>query len=85
MEFGLPIVASRASGIPEVIEDRVHGVLFRKADSCSLLAAVNWALDHPEEMAQMAVNSNLRVKEFSCEKMTNETLGLLETLAGLNK
>jgi len=83
MEFGLPIVASRASGIPEVIEDNKHGVLFTKADSCSLLAALNWALDHPEKMDEMAIKASMRVKDFSSEKMTNKTLVLICTLVGI--
>jgi len=80
MLFGLPIVASSASGIPEIVENNVHGVLFKKADSCSLLAALDWALDHPEKMADMATNASKRVKEFSREKMTYNTLGLIESI-----
>lgn len=80
MEYCLPIVASGASGIPEVIEDAVHGILFRKADSCSLLMALHQALDDPEKMAAMAANASIRVKEFSCKKMTDNTLRLLDTL-----
>ncbi len=81
MEFGLPIVASKASGIPEVVEDNVHGVLFRKADSCSLLAELNWALDHPDKMNEMAASASKRVKEFSSEKMTDKTLRVLLDMA----
>lgn len=80
MEYCLPIVASGASGIPEVIEDTVHGLLFRKADSCSLLMALHQALDHPAKMEEMAVNASMRAKEFSYEKMTDNTLGLLDAL-----
>jgi glycosyltransferase involved in cell wall biosynthesis len=80
MAFGLPIVASDASGIPEVVEDNVHGVLFKKADSCSLLVALDWALEHPEKMKEMALNANMRVKEFSSETMTDKTLRLIELM-----
>ena len=82
MSYGLPIVASNASGIPEVVEDNVHGVLFRKADSCSLQAAIDWSLDHPEKMEEMAVSAGKRVKEFSNEIMSDKTLGLVEKMVG---
>lgn len=81
MLFGLPIVASMASGIPEVIDNNVHGILFRKADSCALLTALDWALENPEEMEKMARNASTRVNNFSIEIMTGETLGLIEKLA----
>jgi len=80
MSYGLPIVASNASGIPEVVEESVHGVLFRTADSCSLQTAIDWALDHPEKMARMAVNAGKRVDAFSSEIMTEKTLGLVEKM-----
>jgi glycosyltransferase involved in cell wall biosynthesis len=84
VSFGLTIVASSASGIPEIIENNVHGVLFRKADNCSLLSTLNWALDHPEKMEEFAANASVRVKEFSSEKMTDKTIGLIDALVAGN-
>ena len=80
MAYGLPIVTSNACGIPELIEDRVHGLLFRKGDSCELLQATSWALRHPEQMHEMAGRAKLRVQEFSEEKMVKKTLSALHKL-----
>jgi len=76
MSAGLPVLASRASGIPEVITDKVHGLLFAVNDAVSLAEAMNWALEHNDEMLEMAVNARLRVEDFSAEKMINQTLDL---------
>jgi glycosyltransferase involved in cell wall biosynthesis len=81
MAHKLPIVASEASGIPELIENKVHGLLFRTGDSCHLLEALRWALRHPDCMQQIAQNAQLRVQEFSEEKMVKETLGVLRKLS----
>ena len=84
MAHGLPIVSSDASGIPEVIEDKVHGLLFRTGDSCDLLETLRWALRHPDKMQEMAQNAQLRVQDFSEEKMLNQTLELLHKLKGMS-
>lgn len=80
MSYGLPIITSATSGIPEVIEHQVHGLLNRTGDSCDLMEAIRWALNNPEVMNIMADNAKLRVKDFSEERMVQQTLNLLENL-----
>jgi glycosyltransferase involved in cell wall biosynthesis len=70
----LPIIASNTSGIPELIESHKHGILFRQGDSCDLLASITWAMHNMEKMQTMAKAASLRVKEFSEQRMINETL-----------
>lgn len=84
MAHSLPIVTSDASGIPEVIEDRLHGLLFRTGDSCDLLETLRWALRHPDRMQEIARNAQLRVQEFSEERMVKETLGVLQKLSRIS-
>jgi glycosyltransferase involved in cell wall biosynthesis len=81
MANGLPIIASDASSIPEIIEHKVHGLLFSTGDSCELLEKLRWALRYPEKMQEMAEKAKLHVQDFSEEKMVNETLRVLENLA----
>lgn len=78
MAHDLPVVASNASSIPEIIENKVHGLLFRKGDSCDLLETLRFALRNPTMMQEMAENAKLRVKDFSEEKMVTKTLELIE-------
>ncbi|MBE9179993.1 glycosyltransferase family 4 protein [Oculatella sp. LEGE 06141] len=76
MAYGLPIVTSNASGIPEVIDHGVHGLLFRTGDSCDLLETLRWTLRHPEQMQQMAHNAQVRSHDFSEAKMVQNMLDL---------
>jgi glycosyltransferase involved in cell wall biosynthesis len=85
MGYGLPVIASATNGIPEVIENHVHGLLTRTGDSCDLLEAIRWALRNPEAMEAMAKKSQLRVQDFSEEKMIQETLALLDTMVSRNQ
>lgn len=81
MAYGLPIVTSDASGIPEVISQGVHGLIVRTGDSCDLLEGLRWALRNPEPMQTMAERAQQRVSEFSHDRMVKETLEALEKLS----
>jgi glycosyltransferase involved in cell wall biosynthesis len=81
MAHNLPIVASDASSIPEIIENKVHGVLFPSGHKQALLESIRWALMHPEAMQEMAVRAQIRAGEFSEAKMIEQTLNLIENMS----
>lgn len=81
MAHNLPIVASDASAIPELIENQVHGLLFRTGDSCDLLENLRTALRNPDMVQKLAQNAQLRVQEFSEERMIQETLMVLRQIS----
>lgn len=83
MAQGLAIVASDTCGIPEVLTSHVQGILFRTQDSCDLLEALRWALRHPDQMAEMAKQAEVRVQSFTEERMVNETLSLFTEIANV--
>lgn len=78
MCYSLPVIASATNGIPEVMENHVHGLLTRTGDSCDLLEAIRWALRNPDAMEAMAKKAQGRVQDFSEEKMIQETLNILK-------
>jgi glycosyltransferase involved in cell wall biosynthesis len=65
MTAGLPIVTSDASGIPEVIQHQVHGLIFPKGDQDALRESLRWALHHPEAMETFALAAQERAKNFT--------------------
>jgi glycosyltransferase involved in cell wall biosynthesis len=78
MAHNLPIVTSDVCGIPEIIEHRSQGLLFRGCDRDDLCKTLRWALNHSEEMRTLAFEAKLRVKDFSEERMLRETLEVLQ-------
>ncbi|HEX3239245.1 MAG TPA: glycosyltransferase family 4 protein [Solirubrobacterales bacterium] len=48
MASGLPVVATRAGGLPETVEDGVTGLLVEPGDAVALAAAMERALGEPE-------------------------------------
>lgn len=80
MASGLPIISSDANPMPEIITDRVHGLLFRTGDRNDISTKLRWALQNPLSLEAMAENAKLRVREFSASKMSCETLDLIQQL-----
>ena len=80
MAYNLPIITSDASGIPEIIDNKVHGLLFSKGDKEQLKQAIFWALKKPQAMQEMSKNAAMRLQDFSEEKMTKETLKIIENI-----
>ncbi len=63
MEAGVPVVASRVSGIPEVVMDGETGWLVPPEDPEALARALEEALAHPEEARRRGAAGRARVAE----------------------
>jgi glycosyltransferase involved in cell wall biosynthesis len=81
MACGAPVVSSDASGIPEVIDDGVHGLLYPAKDAEALTRKLRYALQHPAEMEGMARHGRERAAELTEERMCQDTLDALHQLA----
>lgn len=68
MAAGLPVVASRVGGVPEMIEDGESGLLVAPGDAGALADAVVDLLARPDECARLGRAARRRaVAEFSTE------------------
>ena len=73
MAAGVPVVATRVGGIPEIIEDRVGGLLVPAQDPRALAAAIAETLRDPERGRRFAQVSQARAcAEFSYERLLAE-------------
>lgn len=62
MAQGLPVLSTRHSGIPELVEDGTSGVLVREGDADALGAALADLLAHPERWGDLTRAARLRVE-----------------------
>jgi len=60
MAYGKPIIASNIGSLPELVEDRVNGLLVEPADSRHLATAIADLLSSPQTMARMGAASRER-------------------------
>ena len=62
MVRGVPVVASAAGGIPEIVRHGRDGLLVPAGDAAALAAALEQLLADPERRAQLAAEAGRRVR-----------------------
>jgi glycosyltransferase involved in cell wall biosynthesis len=72
MAAGCPVVACRAGGVPDAVEDGVTGFLFEASEAEGLVNRVQWALAHPEERAKVRERARADVERHSWEGSTKQ-------------
>jgi glycosyltransferase involved in cell wall biosynthesis len=89
MQFGLPIVASRVGGIPELVSDRDNALLTPAGDARAMAQAIVELYSDPALRNAMSVANRQRAQEYRPSVMANryaalyrEILPRLETGAG---
>jgi L-malate glycosyltransferase len=83
MACARPIVATRAGGIPEIVEDGVNGLLVPVRDHHALADAIVRALKDAALRQRMGDAGFARVNDrFTVERMVSETAGVYARVAG---
>ena len=78
---GCPVIASDASGIPEIMQHEKHGLLFRKGDSEDLYCNLRFALLNMNRMKKYAETAQKEIPEkFSSEVMYGKYDSILNEL-----
>jgi glycosyltransferase involved in cell wall biosynthesis len=81
MAAGLPVVASRVGGLPEVIRDGVDGILVPPGDAPRLAAAMTALLMDPERSERLGQAARERAgSEFHVDRLVHETASLYRSL-----
>lgn len=82
---GVPIVATRAGGIPDVVRDGVNGILLPPKDTAALARAVIELLRDPERAQALgAAGRDLIEREFSIDAMVESYLRVYQRMRARN-
>lgn len=80
-EYGLPIIASKASGIPETFKDGVDALLFDVDDVNGLISKMLDAIGDPYNTKQRILSAKKRVSQYNENDMLKDTFDLLLKIA----
>jgi len=78
MACGVPVIASRVGGIPEVVQDGVSGFLAAVGDVETMTARAIEMLRDPERLEQMRRGAIARAGEFSADRIVPQYERLYE-------
>ncbi|MDX2170098.1 MAG: glycosyltransferase [Deltaproteobacteria bacterium] len=79
MAMQLPVVATRMTAIPELVEDRVSGILVPPRHPQALAAALARIADDPDLAATLGINGRRRVEErFDMRRNARQYLALFD-------
>ena len=82
MAFARPIAATRAGGIPEIVEHESSGLLVPVHDPDALGAAIARLVQDDALAARLADGAARRVQEFSVERTADRTIDVYRRLLG---
>ncbi|MGH9318797.1 MAG: glycosyltransferase [Vicinamibacteria bacterium] len=83
MAMGLPVVSSFHSGIPELVEDGVSGLLAEERDVAGIADRLARLVAHPEDCREMGRAGRAQVKaNFNIVKLNDDLVRIYECLAG---
>ncbi len=78
MASGIPVVGSKIGGIPEIIDDRVNGLLFEPGNSQDLADQLMYLYNNRSQAQEMVRAARAKVeKDFSLERMLRDYYLLL--------
>lgn len=78
-QAGLPIVASRVGGIPEILTNEKNGVLVAPQDPKSLAGSISDLIQDTEKRTNLAEAAEIRGTDFSLDRMLDATIALYLT------
>jgi glycosyltransferase involved in cell wall biosynthesis len=80
---GIPVIASRTGGIPEVIRDGANGLLFPPGDDRALAQALQRFLDDDSLRTRLQAGTRATLTDqFSIETFQSQTRALIREMSG---
>lgn len=78
--LGLPVVACRTGGIPEIVHDEINGRLVPPKDYKALMLAIEDLIVHPEKRQRFGQKALETVQAFSIEQTVEKNIALYRQL-----
>lgn len=81
MAWGVPVIATKNGGTPEIIEDKQNGLLIDNQTPDSLSEMITSLIDNPIQLREMGEKAAKTIKDrFLLQRMTDEYIQLYKAL-----
>lgn len=81
MAAGVPVIATRVGGIPQLVEHGITGLLIPPRDLNGFVSSLRILLANPSKAAQMGTAAHQAIKSnYSCVERANELMGVYKQL-----
>ena len=80
MYFGLPVVATSAGGIPEIVQDEVNGLIVPVGDYMLFAEKLAYLIENPDRCEKMGLRSNAILEQNTIEGTIDKTLAVYRSL-----
>jgi glycosyltransferase involved in cell wall biosynthesis len=80
MACQLPVIATCVSGSKEIVIDRATGLLVAPKDEVALANAINWAIEHPDQMKQFAQTAYASIHRYTFDNTVAQFSSLFSRL-----
>ncbi len=82
---GTPVIASNIGALAELIKQGHNGLQFRPGNVEDLIAKLQWALNHPDELAQMGQRAYEEFEaKYTPEKNYHQLMNIYKNVTNLN-
>ena len=79
LAWGLPVISTRHSGIPEIIHDGETGLLVPERDTDALTEKLEYLIEHPELWPEMAQKGRTYIEEhYDIDKLNNQLVDIYQ-------
>ena len=80
---GVPVISSRLGAMAEIVDDGRTGLHFNPGDADDLAAKVEWAWNHPDEMARMGCAARAEYEsKYTAERNYEQLMVIYESVLG---
>jgi glycosyltransferase involved in cell wall biosynthesis len=83
--LGLPVVACRTGGIPEVVYHEENGYLVSPRDPDALMAALIDLIDHPDKRSRFGQKGRETAQSFSIDQAVERNIELYKSVCDPNR
>ncbi len=81
--FGLPPIAARVGGIPEILHDGIDGILFEGNNSDDLADKLIFTITHPESYGKLKQGCAKNIENFSWDVSNQKYVQVIRSLSSV--